>query len=67
MSFFSKNSDPVKRYLIVKEYLETQKNIRDNLLSERTEEQQLQTDLSKFFKPIAEMQKSYNERDNRRT
>ena len=45
-------SDPVKRDLIVKEYLETTKNIRDNLLSERTGEQLLRTNLSKFFKPI---------------
>ena len=53
---FLKISDPVKRDLIVKEFLETKKNIRDNLLSERTREQQLQTDLSKFFKPITETQ-----------
>ena len=53
---FLKNSDPVKRDFIVKEYLETKKNIRDNLLSERTGEQQLQTDLSKCFKPITETQ-----------
>ena len=57
MSFF-KIRDPVKKDLIVKEYLETKKNIRDNLLSERTGEQQLQTDLSKNFKPITEMQKT---------
>ena len=55
---FLKISDPVKRDLIMKEYLETKKNIRDNLLSERTREQQLQTDLSKFFKPITETQKA---------
>ena len=46
---FLKISDQTKRDLIVKEYLETKKNIRDNLLSQRTGEQQLQTDLSKFF------------------
>ena len=46
---FLKISDPVKRDLIIKEYLETKKNIRDNLLSERTGEQQLQTDLSSFI------------------
>ena len=40
---FLKNSDPVKRDLI--EFLEFKKNIRDNLLRERTGEQQLQTDL----------------------
>ena len=55
---FLKISDPAKRDLIVKEYLELKKNIRDNLLMERTGEQQLQTDLSKFFKPITEMQKA---------
>ena len=36
---FLKVSDPVKRDLIVKEYLKIKKNIRDNLLSERTGEQ----------------------------
>ena len=55
---FLKISDPFKRDLIVKEYLETKKNIRDNLLSERTGEQQLQTDVSKIFKPITETQKT---------
>ena len=55
---FLKISDPVKRDLIVKEYLETKRNIRDNFLSQRTGEQQLQTDLSKFLKPITEMQKA---------
>ena len=53
---FLEISDPVKRYLIVKEYLETKKNIRDNLLSEKTGEQELQTDFSKFFQPITETQ-----------
>ena len=55
---FLKISDPVKRDSIVKEFLELKKNIRDNLLSERTREQQLQTNLSKFFKPITETQKA---------
>ena len=55
---FLKISDPVKRDLIMKEYLQLKKNIRDNLLSERAGEQQLQTDLSKFFKPITETQKA---------
>ena len=53
-----KISDPVKRDLIVKEFLELKKNIRDNFLSERTGEQQLQTDLSKFYRPITETQKA---------
>ena len=55
---FLKTSDPVKRDLIVEKYLEIKKNIGDNLLSERTGEHQLQTDLSKFYKPITETQKA---------
>ena len=55
---FLKISDPLKRDSIVKEYLELEKNIRDNFLSERIGEQQLQTDLSKFYRPITETQKA---------
>ena len=55
---FLKISDPVKRDLIVKEYLKLKKNIRDNQLSERAGEQQLQTDFSKIFKRITETQKA---------
>ena len=55
---FLKISDPVKRDSIVKEFLLLKKNIRDNLLSERTGEQQLQADLSKFYRPITETQKA---------
>ena len=55
---FLKISDPVKRDQTVKEYLELKKNIWDNLLSERTGEQQLQTELTKFYRPITETQKA---------
>ena len=55
---FLKISDPLKRDAIVKEYLELEKKIRSNFLSERIGEQQLQTDLSKFYKPITETQKA---------
>ena len=55
---FSKISDPLKRDSIVKEYLELKENIRDNFLSERIGEQQLQTDLSKFYRLITETQKA---------
>ena len=55
---FLKISDPLKRDSIVNEYLELKKKIRDNFLSERIGEQQLQTDLSKFYKPITETQKA---------
>ena len=55
---FLKIRDQVKRDQTVKEYLELKKNIRDNLLSERTGEQQLQTQLTKFYRPITETQKA---------
>ena len=55
---FLKIKDPAKRDAIVKEYLDLKKNIRSNLLSERTGEMEMQTDLSKFFKPITETQKT---------
>ena len=55
---FLKINDPLKRDAIVKEYLELKKKIRSNFLSERIGEQQLQTDLSKFYRPITETQKA---------
>ena len=55
---FLKISDPLKRDAIVKEYLELKKKFRSNFLSERIGEQQLQTDLSKFYRPITETQKA---------
>ena len=55
---FLKISDPTIRDQTVKEYLELKKNIRNNLLSERTGEQQLQTELTKFYRPITESQKA---------
>ena len=55
---FLKISDPLKRDSIVKEYLELKKNIRNKFLSERIGESELQTSLSKFYKPITETQKA---------
>ena len=55
---FLKITDPTKRDQTLKEYLELKRNIQDNLLSERTGEQQLQTELSKFYRPITESQKA---------
>ena len=55
---FLKISDPAKRDAIVKEYLDLKKNIQDNLLSQKTGELELQTDLSKFYRPITETQKA---------
>ena len=54
---FLKISGPVKRDLIVKEYLELKKNIHDDMISERTGEQQLQTDLSKFINLLQKRKK----------
>ena len=48
-AIFFKISDPTKRDLIVKELLVTKKNIRDNQLSERTGEQQLQMIFQRFL------------------
>ena len=55
---FLKINDPLKRDAIVKEYLDLKNRIRSNLLSEKVGEMQLQTDLSKFYKPITETQKA---------
>ena len=55
---FLKISDPTKRDQTVKEYLKLKKNIRNNLLSERVGEQQLQTELTKFYRTITELQKA---------
>ena len=55
---FLKIKDPAKRDAIVREYLELKKNIQGNLLSERTGELELKTNLSKFYRPITETQKA---------
>ena len=55
---FLKIRDSAKRDQTVEEYLKFKKNIQDNLLSKRTGEQQLQTELTKFYRPITETQKA---------
>ena len=55
---FLKISDPAKRDLSVKEFLKLQENILNNLLSERTGEEELQADPSKFYRPITKTQKA---------
>ena len=55
---FLKIRDPTKRNQMVEKYLDLKKNIRDNLLSERTGEQQLQTEITKFYRPFTETQKA---------
>ena len=59
---FLKIRDPVRRDSIVKEYLDLKKNIQGNQLSERTGEQDLQTDLSKFFNLLLKHKKLQRER-----
>ena len=59
---FLKISDPLKRDSIVKEYLELKKKMRDNFLSERVGEQQLQTDLSSFIDLLPKRKKLQRER-----
>ena len=55
---FLKITDPTKRDVMIKDYLQTRKNIRSNLLSERAGEIETQRELSKFFKPVTETQKT---------
>ena len=55
---FLKISDPAKRDAKVKEYLDLKNRIRDNFRRERTGEMEMQSDLTKFFKPITETQKA---------
>ena len=55
---FLKITDPSKREAMIKDYLETRKRIKRNLITEKTGEMELQTDLSKFYRPITETQKA---------
>ena len=55
---FLKITDPTKREASVKEFLELKNRIKDNFRSERIGEIQMQSDLSKFFKPVTETQKA---------
>ena len=55
---FLKITDPSKRDATIRDYLQTRKNIRSNLLAERVGEIETQRELSKFFKPMTETQKA---------
>ena len=55
---FLKITDPSKREAMIKDYIETRKRIKRNLITEKTGEMELQTDLSKFYRPITETQKA---------
>ena len=55
---FLKITDPAKRDFIVQEYLKTKDNVRKNYITERTGELGAQRELTKFFKPVIETQKT---------
>ena len=55
---FLKIADPSKRDAMIRDYLQTRKNIRSDLLAERAGEIETQRELSKFFKPVTETQKN---------
>ena len=55
---FLKITDPRKRDEMIRDYLQTRKNIRSNLLAERAGEIETHRELSKFFKPVTETQKT---------
>ena len=58
---FLKIKDPIKRDLIVEEFLKTKKNIQEKFITERLGDISAQTELSKLFKPITETQKNIKE------
>ena len=58
---FLKITDPTKRDFIVNEFLKTRQNIQQNFLSERVGDLSTQDELSKLFKPVADMQKIIEE------
>ena len=53
---FLKITYPKKRDFIVNEFLKTRQNIQQNFLSERVGDSSTQHELSKHFKPVADMQ-----------
>ena len=55
---FIKISDPRKREAMIKDFIETRKRIKDNFLTEKVGEIGMQRELSKFFKPVMETQKT---------
>jgi len=54
-------SDPLKRDLMVQDFLKTKKNIKENFLKERLGDISMQRELSKLYKPITETQKDIKE------
>ena len=58
---FLKIIDPIKRDLIVGEFLKTKKNILEKFITERLGDISAQSELSKLFKLITETQKDIKE------
>ena len=58
MMSFLKITDPSKREAMIKDYIETRKRIKSNMIAKKVGEMELQTDLSKFYRPITETQKA---------
>ena len=57
---FLKITDPKKREAMIRDYIETRKRIKDNLIAEKVGKMEMQTELSKLSKPITETQKNYS-------
>lgn len=53
---YLKISDPAKRDSIVKDYLQTRERIKNNQLQERLDDQFMQRELTKVFKPVTDTQ-----------
>ena len=61
MSFLKITDPNKKRDFIVNEFLKTRQNIQQNFLSKRVGYLSTQYELSKFFKPVTDMQKDLKE------
>ena len=55
---FIKVTDPRKREALVRDFIETRKRIKDNLVARKVGESEYQTGLTKLFKPVTETQKA---------
>ena len=54
---FLKITDPKEQEKIIREFIETRKRIKDNLITEKVGKMETQIGLEKLFKPITETQK----------
>ena len=55
---FLKITDPSKREAIIKDYIETRKRIKSNIITDKVGQIETQSELTKLFKPITESQKA---------